>query len=70
MSPTDAADALRTLGFHGIADAILDPAEPLDAVYLRMLVDDVWYGFGHVGHDSERPVYRLAASFILSIEPF
>lgn len=70
MSPTDAADALRTLGFYGIADAVLDPTEALDAVYLRMLVDDVWWGFGHVGSDDERPIYRLAAAFILSIEPY
>lgn len=32
MTPIDAAAALRTLGFFGIADAILDPSEPLDAV--------------------------------------
>lgn len=70
MSPTDAAAALRTLGFHALADTIVDPQEPFDATLRRLLIADVWAGYHHVGEEDEIPLYRLAESFILSIEPF
>ncbi len=70
MSPTDAAATLRTLGFHCIADTIVDPCEPFDATLRRLLIADVWTGYGHVGEEHELPLYRLAESFIRSIEAF